>query len=37
MSLRVQEFVASTVNLALLEREEICVKAFQKLDKVGCG
>ncbi|KAI3425213.1 hypothetical protein D9Q98_008981 [Chlorella vulgaris] len=32
-----EEFVASTVNLALLEREEICVKAFQKLDKDGNG
>lgn len=31
----VQEFLASTVNLALLEREEVCLKAFAKLDKVG--
>ena len=30
-----QEFLASTVNLALLEREEVCMKAFAKLDKVG--
>ena len=32
-----QEFVASTVHLSLLEREEICIKAFQQLDKVGGG
>ena len=36
-AVRVQEFVASTVNLNLLEREEVCIKAFQKLDKVGGG
>ncbi|EFN53790.1 hypothetical protein CHLNCDRAFT_36351 [Chlorella variabilis] len=32
-----EEFVASTVNLNLLEREEVCIKAFQKLDKDGSG
>lgn len=32
-----QEFVASTVNLSLLEREEVCMKAFAKLDKVRRG
>lgn len=26
--------MASTCNLNLLEREEVCIKAFQKLDKV---
>jgi hypothetical protein len=30
-----QEFVAATVNLSLLEREEIFIKAFQQMDKVG--
>ncbi|PSC70004.1 calcium-dependent kinase [Micractinium conductrix] len=32
-----EEFVASTVHLSLLEREEICIKAFQQLDKDGSG
>ncbi|PRW33551.1 calcium-dependent kinase [Chlorella sorokiniana] len=32
-----EEFLASTVNLALLEREEVCMKAFAKLDKDGNG
>jgi hypothetical protein len=27
--------VASTIHLSLLEQEEVCIKAFQKLDKVG--
>lgn len=31
-----QEFVASTMNLNMLEeREEVCIKAFKKLDKVS--
>lgn len=25
------------MNLSLLEREEVCVKAFRQLDKVGAG
>jgi hypothetical protein len=32
--LLLQEFVAATVNLSLLEREEIFIKAFQQMDKV---
>lgn len=32
-----EEFVASTVNLSMLEREEVCMKAFQKLDTDGSG
>lgn len=32
-----EEFVASTMNLSMLEREEVCIKAFQQLDKDGSG
>jgi len=31
------EFLASTVNLALLEREEILIKVFEELDEDGSG